>query len=43
MRYLTNEPIGEDWYDGQAQTALAKRIAAEIKAPSSFVGPENKE
>ena len=43
MRLLTNEPIGEDWYDGQAQTELAKRIAAEIKKPSSFAGPANKE
>ena len=42
VKHLTNEPIGDDWYDGKAQTALAKRIASEIKNPSSFVGPENK-
>ena len=42
MKHLTNEPIGEDWYDGKAQTALAKRIMAEIKNPSTFMGPENK-
>ena len=30
MKHLTNEPIGEDWYDGKAQTALANRIVAEI-------------
>ena len=42
MKHLTNEPIGEDWYDGKAQTALAKRIVAEIKNPSTFMGPENK-
>ena len=39
MQHLTNEPIGEDLYDGQAQTALAKRIEAEIKTPSTFMGP----
>ena len=42
MRMFTNEPIGEDWYDGKAQTALANRIVAEIKNPSTFMGPENK-
>ena len=42
MKHLTNEPIGEDWYDGKAQTALANRIVAEIKNPSNFMGPENK-
>lgn len=41
MKHLTNEPIGEDWYDGKAQTALANRIVAEIKNPSTFMGPEN--
>ena len=40
MKHLTNEPIGEDWYDGKAQTALAKRIVAEIKTPSTFMGPD---
>ena len=42
MKHLTNEPIGEDWYDGKAQTALAERIAAEIKRPSTFMGPEGR-
>lgn len=43
MKMLTNEPIGEDWYDGHAQTALAHRIAEEIRKPSVFVGPDGKE
>lgn len=43
MKHLTNEPIGEDWYDGKAQTALANRIVAEIKNPSTFMGPEGRE
>ena len=43
MKHLTNEPIGEDWYDGKAQTALAKRIVAEIKKPSAFMGPEGRD
>lgn len=43
MRQLSNEPIGEDWYDGQAQTALAHRIAQEVRKPSAFVGPDGKE
>ncbi len=43
MKYLTNEPIGEDWYDGKAQTALAKRIVAEIKKPSTFMGPAGRD
>lgn len=42
MRQLANEPIGEDWYDGQAQTALAHRIVNEIKNPSSFVSSDGK-
>ena len=42
MKHLTNEPIGEDWYDGKAQTALADRIVTEIKSPSTFMEPENK-
>lgn len=43
MKHLTNEPIGEDWYDGKAQTALADRIVTEIKNPSTFMGPEGRE
>lgn len=43
MNMLTNEPIGEDWYDGHAQTTLARRIAQEIRQPSTFVGPDEKE
>ena len=43
MKMLTNEPIGEDWYDGHAQTALAHRIAEEIRKPSVFVRPDGKE
>lgn len=42
MRQLANEPIGEDWYDGRAQTALAHRIVNEIKNPSSFVSSDGK-
>ena len=42
MKHLTNEPIGEDWYDGKAQTALAKRIVAEIRKPSTFMAPEGR-
>ena len=43
MNMLTNEPIGEDWYDGHAQTELARRIAQEIRQPSTFVGPDGNE
>lgn len=43
MKYLTNEPIGEDWYDGKAQMVLAKRIVAEIKKPSTFMGPDGRD
>ena len=43
MKHLTNEPIGEDWYDGKAQTALADRIVTEIKNPSTFMGPAGRE
>lgn len=43
VKHLTNEPIGEDWYDGKAQTALADRIVTEIKNPSTFMGPAGRE
>ena len=39
MKILTNDPIGEDLFDGQTHERIAEKIAEQIASPMRFYSP----